>query len=142
MLWITALMLLGLIIVFVTYMSWKRKKIIEAFQALKLSGLTFIIGPEFASYRGATAQYGRVKCDGVIGLSPDKLIFIPFIGPKKEILTNNICRVDEQKTFLGQFRAGVHVLVIHEDKADIGFFVKDIATWQNAIEALIPKEDR
>jgi len=128
---------LGLFLCFVIYMSWKKAKIAGLFREMKLSGETFIINPEFASFRGATARYGRVKCDGVIGLTNDKIIFIPFIGSKTEIPLKEICDVTEEKKFLGCYRAGMTVLVLHEQEVDIGFYVKDHIKWQNTITGVI-----
>ncbi len=128
---------LGLFLCFVIYMSWKKGKIAGLFREMKLSGETFVINPEFASFRGATAKYGRVKCDGVIGLTNDKIIFIPFIGSKTEIPLKEICDVTEEKKFLGCYRAGMTVLVLHEQEVNIGFYVKDNIKWQNTITGII-----
>jgi len=128
---------LVLFLCFVIYMSWKKRKIAELFQQMKLSGETFLINPEFASFRGATAKYGRVKCDGVIGLTNDKTIFIPFIGSKTEIPLKEIRDVSEEKKFLGHYRAGITVLVLHGKETEIGFYVKDSMKWQNTITGII-----
>lgn len=130
---------LALFVGFAIYMSWKKKKIMSAFRNMQLSGETFVLRPEIASFRGATAKYGRVKCDGVIGLTNGKTIFEPFVGKKMIIMMDDIRDVSEKKNFLGQYRARMSVLVLHGKEADIGFFVKDILRWQNAIKGIIHK---
>lgn len=136
--WLVVIIIgLVLFLCFVIYMSWKKRKIAGLFRQMKLSGETFLINPEFASFRGATAKYGRVKCDGVIGLTNDKIIFIPFIGSKTEIPLKEIRDVSEEKKFLGHYRAGITVLVLHGQEAEIGFYVKDNMKWQNTITGII-----
>lgn len=97
----------------------------------------FVIPPEFASFRGATKMYGRTKCDGIIGLTENNVIFIPLVGRKIEIPINSIYSVTEEKKFLGSYRAGLSFLVLHGRELDIGFFVKDNSKWQNTLLAII-----
>ena len=137
MIFIYILICLAVFLSFRVYMSWKRKKVEHIFREMKLSGETFILDPEVASFRGATAKYGRIKCDGVIGLTNEKIIFVPFVSKKFFIPTNEITDINESKKFLGHYRAGISVLVLHSKEADIGFFVKNILRWQNAIRGII-----
>lgn len=137
MIFIYILICLAVFLSFMIYMSWKRKKVEHIFREMKLSGEAFILGPEVASFRGATAKYGRIKCDGVIGLTNEKIIFVPFVSKKFFIPTNEIKDVSESKKFLGHYRAGISVLVLHSKEADIGFFVKNVLRWQNAIRGII-----
>jgi hypothetical protein len=122
---------------FTLYMSSKKRKIAGLFRQMQMSGQTFIITPEFASFRGATHTYGRVKCDGMIGLTADKIIFIPLVGKKIEILLGHIKTVTEEKSFLGSHRPGMSFLVLHGHEADIGFFVRDNIKWQNILTGMI-----
>lgn len=125
---------------FVFFMSWKKRKILNALQHMKLSGTTFLIGPEIGSYRGATSVYGKVKCDGIIALTETSLVFLPYIGKKKEIALHGIRGIEVVKTFLGQYRAGIPVLVLHHEQCDIGFFVQDTAAWLTAIRNLTQRK--
>jgi len=134
---IIIIVIFGLFFSFAMYMSWKKRKIAGLFQELKLSGETFIITPEFASFRGATSTYGRIKCDGIIGLTDSKLVFVPLVGKKIEIALENINTVTEEKTFLGSCRAGMPFLVLHGIDMDIGFYVKDNVKWQNTLLGFI-----
>jgi len=134
---IIVISIIGLLFLFVIYMSWKKRKIADLFRQMKLSGATFVITPEYASFRGATNTYGRVKCDGVIGLTDRKVIFMPMVGKKIEIPLNNIKDITEEKTFLGNIRPGMSFLVLHGNNVDIGFFVRDNLKWQNAITGMI-----
>jgi hypothetical protein len=134
---IIALIIISLLLCFTLYMSWKKNKILKIFQNMRRSGNTFIIPPEVASYRGATAKYGRAKCDGVIGMTKDKIIFCPLMGKTLTIDLHCIKDVSQTKKFLGQYRAGMTVMVLHTDRADIGFFVSDHMKWQNSIIGII-----
>ena len=136
---IYVIILAGIVIfaTFVFYMSWKKKKIMNVFKDMQMSGETFVLGPEIASFRGATAKYGRIKCDGVIGMTSEEIIFIPFVGNRMTIMLNQLKGVGEKKNFLGSHRAGIPVLVLHSKEADIGFFVRDILRWQNTIKGII-----
>ncbi|MGB3340380.1 MAG: hypothetical protein WBB37_02740 [bacterium] len=129
--------IIGLFFSFAIYMSWKKRKIAGLFRQMKLSGEVFIITPEFASFRGATSTYGRVKCDGVIGLTDRKVVFMPLVGKKMEIALESMKDVTEEKNFLGSYRAGMSFLVLHDSNLDIGFFVKDNIKWQNALSGII-----
>jgi len=124
---------------FVLYMSWKKRTIMTSLQQMQRSGSCFVLGPEVGSYRGATSQYGRAKCDGVIALTETTLIFLPYIGKKKEILLKELRAAEISKKFLGQYRAGVQVLVLHGNTCDIGFFVQDIDCWLSAVTPLIQR---
>ena len=134
---ITVIVIAGLFLSFTIYMSWKKRKIASLFKEMKLSGKTFIITPEFASFRGATNTYGRIKCDGIIGLTDRKIIFIPLVGKKIEIVLNSINNITEEKNFLGNVRAGMSFLVLHGADLEIGFYVKDNLKWQNTLLGLI-----
>jgi hypothetical protein len=127
----------GLLFSFAIYMSWKKRKIADLFRQMKSSGTAFIITPEYASFRGATNTYGKVKCDGVIGLTDRKIIFIPMVGREIEIPLENIRDITEEKTFMGNIRPGMSFLVLHGNNVDIGFFVSDNIKWQNAIIGMI-----
>jgi hypothetical protein len=124
---------------FVFYMSWKKRKIMALLRQMQLSGTTFVLGPEIGSYRGATALYGRVKCDGVIALTDTLLLFAPFIGTKKEIPLKDFQRVDVTEKFLGQYRMGMQVLVLRAETCDIGFFVNDVNRWQTTLTCYMQK---
>ena len=137
---IIALVIVVLFSGFVMYMSWKKRKIMKSIQQMRMSGSAFILGPEIGSYRGATSQYGRVKCDGVIALTETTLMFLPYIGKKKEIPLKELRDVEITKKFLGQYRAGVEVLVLHGADVDIGFFVQDTSRWLSAVSVLLQKQ--
>jgi hypothetical protein len=124
---------------FVVYMSWKKRTIMASLRHMKMSGMSFILGPEISSYRGATSRYGRVKCDGVLALTEKTLIFLPYIGNKKEIPLRELRDVEITDKFLGQYRAGAEVLVLHGNDFSIGFFVQDGNRWLSAIVMLIKR---
>ncbi len=52
---------------------------------------------------------------------------IDFVEKKCRINTGNI----------GHYRAGITVLVLHGQEAEIGFYVKDSMKWQNTITGII-----
>ncbi|MBN2621539.1 hypothetical protein JXB22_10700 [candidate division WOR-3 bacterium] len=124
---------------FVLYMSWKKRTIMALLRQMQLSGTTFVLGPEIGSYRGATALYGRVKCDGIIALTDTFLLFAPFIGKKKEIPLKDFQRVDVTDKFLGQYRMGMQVLVLRAETCEVGFFVNDINRWQTTLTCYMRK---
>jgi hypothetical protein len=125
---------------FVLYMSWKKGKILTLLRQMQMSGTTFVLGPEIGSFRGATAQYGKVKCDGVIALTDTFLVFVPYLGAKKEIPLKECHGVEVVDEFLGQRSLGMQVLVLRTDKCDIGFYVNDVDRWKAAAGNLVQKK--
>jgi hypothetical protein len=126
--------LIFLILLFSLFMSWRRRTYEKTIREMKMSGKTLILGPEPASFRGATAQYGKLKNDGVIALFTEQIIFKPLIGEQIIIPINEVKEVDNKRTFLGSRRAGLDFLILRGTNADIGFYVKDTIRWQNAIK--------
>lgn len=132
---VAGIIVLDLIFVIVI-LTWKKKKIDQIMRDMKFSGETFILGPEKASFRGATAKYGRIKGNGVIGLTSEKVMFIPYIGKHIIIPIQKIKDVSESKRFLGHY---LHrpILILHGTETDAGFFVKNNFRWQNAIKSIV-----
>ena len=124
------------IVILAIFLSWRKRKIEQIIRKMKLSGETFILEPETANYRGASAKYSRIKGNGMVGLTDEKIIFIPFVGKNIIVPINEIEEVRESKRFLGQY-VGKPILVLHCTEAEIGFLVKDSRRWQNAIKGVI-----
>ncbi len=137
MIFVYILVSLAVFLGFVLYLSSRKKKIDRLFKEMRLSGEIFVLGPEMASYRGATAKYGRIKNSGVIGLTNEKIIFIPLLGKRITIPLEEIKDVSESRQFLGQHRANLSVLVLHAKDSDVGFFVRNKYRWLNAIRGII-----
>jgi len=114
-----------------------QKKLVESISGeIAVSGVEIVISPERGSFRGATQNYGKIKCDGVMYLSKEKLVFNPLMG--KNIIKINLCEIQKitmEKAFLGKWVAGVKVMVLHlADSTQVGFFVKDNELWKHKIE--------
>jgi hypothetical protein len=97
-----------------------------------------IIEPKSALYRGADAQFGNVKGNGVICLTEQTLLFEKITGQKIEIDRAEITGAGVEKTFKGKTSfatGGTHLVIRTKDGNRIGFLLKDAEEWAQKINA-------
>ena len=101
-----------------------------------LRGEEWVIPLESASYRGATHTYGRVKGNGVAGLTDRRVVFEPVIGKGFAIPLTRVIGVRVTRWFLGAARAsGKHLVLTLDDGNEVGFMVRDDERWLTALDA-------
>ena len=122
--------------------SWRKRahRFLAEFGArAAASGERFIAGPESAVYRGGTGPYSAVKGNGTIILTDRRLVFRKLSGGMVEVPTQMIGEIRQSKTFRGSRVGGAtHLVVATTDSAEVGFFVKDIAAWERALDSSRP----
>ena len=122
--------------------SWRRRsnRFLAEFRARPAaSGERFIAGLERAVYRGGTGPYSAVKGNGTIILTDRRLVFRRLSGGLVEVPAQMIGGIRQSKTFRGSRVGGAtHLVVATTDSAEVGFFVKDIAAWERALDSSRP----
>ena len=100
-------------------------------------GEEWVIPLEAASYRGAQHTYGRVKGNGVAGLTRRRVVFEPLIGKGFSVPLVRVTAVRESRWFLGAARVrGMHLVFALDDDNEVGFFVHDRERWLRALTDL------
>jgi hypothetical protein len=100
-------------------------------------GEEWVIPLEGASYRGARHTYGRVKGNGVAGLTRRRLVFEPLIGEGFSVPLVRVTEVRVNRWFLGAARArGRHVVLVLDDGNEVGFIFRDHESWLRALADL------
>jgi|GEM_PF-697690 len=98
-------------------------------------GEEWLIPLESASYRGARHTYGRVKGNGVAGLTTRRLVFEPLIGRGFSVPLTRVTGVRVSRWFLGAARArGKHLVLTLDTDNEVGFFVHDHERWLRALQ--------
>jgi hypothetical protein len=128
--------LAAVLLMLVPVVGWARRRSrrIEAELAAELAGESPLIGPEKAMYRGGSGSYPKVKGNGVIVLTPRRLIFRMVLGTGVEIPCDEITGARETKRFRGAVTGGYTHLVVRTTTGELGFFVADVAAWRAALE--------
>ena len=118
----------------------------EALEQVKreIAGLVegdLVIAPQRGSFRGSTSKYGVIKCDGIIYLTYNELVFHPDLGNNiVRIDTSEIKEITENTWFLGAYRGGRRVLILNlPDQVQVGFMVIDNEQWKTKLEAITDK---
>ena len=108
-----------------------------------LRGEEWVIPLESASYRGATHTYGRVKGNGVAGLTDRRVVFEPLIGKGISVPLARVTGVRVTRWFLGAARAsGRHLVLTLDDGNEVGFLVGDEERWLSALAAAgVPRSE-
>ena len=100
-------------------------------------GEEWVIPLEPASYRGAAHTYGRVKGNGVAGLTGRRVVFEPLIGKGFSVPLARVTGVRTTRWFLGAARAsGRHLVLTLDDDNEVGFIVHDQERWLTALGGL------
>ncbi len=99
-----------------------------------LRGEEWVVPLESVSYRGATYTYGRVKGNGVAGLTDRRVVFEPLIGKGFTVPLARVTGVRVTRWFLGAARAsGKHLVLTLDDGNEVGFLVRDLERWLSAL---------
>ncbi len=93
------------------------------------AGERIVAEPEQASYRGATAEYGRVKGLGVAVLTDRRLVFRGVFGKTMEILREQIVDVRTDQWFLRAYNGQTVVIMKTRSGAEVGFAFLDAERW-------------
>lgn len=99
----------------------------------------FIIEPKSALYRGSDKHFGNIKCNGVICLTENSLIFKKTTGQQIEIKRAEITEAKVEECFKGKFSFGTgskHLVVKTKDGNRVGFLVRDANIWAEKAKAL------
>jgi hypothetical protein len=100
-------------------------------------GEEWVIPLEGASFRGARETYGRIKGNGVAGLTRRRLVFEPLIGEGFSVPLARVTEVRINRWFLGAARArGRHVVLLLDDGNEVGFYFRDQERWLRALADL------
>ncbi|MCE9621491.1 MAG: hypothetical protein K8R99_03995 [Actinomycetia bacterium] len=101
---------------------------------VRLTGETVIKSPESAIYCGGTKPHSSVKGNGRIALTNRRLVFRKLTGPVEEVLVASIIGSRQAAWFRGERRGGrLHFVVEMVDAGEVGFFVRDISAWEQAV---------
>jgi hypothetical protein len=103
---------------------------------VELRGEEWVIPLESASFRGAVHTYGRVKGNGVAGLTDRRVVFEPLIGKGFSVPLFRVTGVRLSRWYLGAARAsGKHLVLKLDDDNEVGFLVRDDERWLTALAA-------
>lgn len=109
----------------------------EMERELAASGERVIVAPEQAVYRGATSGYGRVKGNGIVALTDQRVVFRKVIGDPVEIHVDQIAGVRTEKWFLRAYGSGQPVVVLTtRSGVEVGFIFADPVAWTARLRAL------
>ncbi len=133
-----AVALAGLGLLFIIVRQAKSKTLENlAGEIRTLPAEAMIIRPEKGSFRGSSARFGRLKCDGIIYLTKSQLVFHRYFGKAIKIDLAEIKDISEAKWFNGEYRSGQPHLVLHlADETRVGFFVIDNERWKASLKKL------
>ncbi len=123
-----------LAVIFGTVRWLVRRAASELLAHVEATGQGLVRGPEYGSFRGAERIHGRVKCDGAIAATAEKLMLQRAIGGRLDVDFADVVDVTTEKAFMGSWRAGQPVLVLKTRMDNrIGFFVQDTEAWETLI---------
>lgn len=119
---------------------WQRGRLIKKTKTkVEQSGGTWVIPPEKAFVQWMLRGIISVKTMGAMGLTTNKLIFIPPLGSNKEYLLSDVVEVSENTWFAGNYRSGNAFMIVKlADGNEVGFQVSNYQRWMTEIKARIP----
>lgn len=118
--------------VLVTVLVRKNRALHRDLEA-ELAGSAVVLGPESAVYRGTTGDYPRVKGNGLIALTAQRLLFRKLLGAGLDIDRSGITGVRLSKSFNRSVVGGRTHLVVTTVSGEVAFFVTDIDEWVHAL---------
>lgn len=130
------------IAVWVPVIRWVRKRSAASVAGigdeLLTTGEVVVRGPESVVYRGGSAAFPRVKGNGALALTQDRLVFRFLTQNGFEVRSDQIRSVREERWFKGASKGGRMHLVLEVHGGDeIGFYTTDNAGWRAALDGLI-----
>lgn len=119
---------------------WQRRRlIVKNRETVEHSGEAWVIPPEKAFYQGMLRGIVSTRTMGAMGLTENKLIFIPPLGQSKEYLLRDVVGVSENTWFAGNYRNGKEFMILKlADGNEVGFQVGNHQRWMQEIESRIP----
>ena len=144
---ITALMVIAGVIllqalIWLALLWWMKRRSRRLVRKLlgmcRMTGDEVVVEPLPGLYRGSDARFGRVKGNGVICLTGNKLIFEKFTGQRIEISRSEIEDATVEETFRGKpsfATGGNHVVIRTKDGNRIGFLLKNAQSWVQKINS-------
>jgi hypothetical protein len=122
---------LGLLFAFIRRRARRARESLTA----ELMAEPALRGPEPALYRSGSGPYPRVKGNGLIALTRQRLLFRIYVGKSVEIPLAEIAGVREDKWFQGAMVGGKTHLIVQTAAGEAGFYVADNAAWIAAIDS-------
>jgi hypothetical protein len=116
---------------------WLRRRARQARDELDAELMTepALRGPEQALYRSGSGPYPRVKGNGYLALTRERLVFRILVGKSVAVPLAEITGLREEKWFRGA-RTGGHIhLVVETTRGELAFFTSDNAAWISAIDS-------
>jgi hypothetical protein len=106
---------------------------------LAAAGEAVVRGPESVVYRGGSEHFPRVKGNGALALTSQRLVFRFLVKNGFEVPTDRIRSAREELWFKGAAKGGrMHLVLALEGGDEVGFYTSDNDAWISAIRALIP----
>lgn len=117
----------------------QRRRVIEKTRlAMERSGESWVIPPENGFYQGMLRGIVSTKTMGAMGLTDDKLIFIPPLGHNAEYPLKDIVGISENTWFAGNYRNGRPFMILKfSDGNEVGFQVGNQQRWVEEIRSRI-----
>jgi hypothetical protein len=112
-------------------------------QELQANPGTVLAGPEVATFSGSDREYGRGRCNGIIALTSDRLLFRGVFGRPVQVPLQDVAAVYEDKPFQGRRTGGGRHLVLRLDDGNrLGFYVRDRERWLKLLGSVLPESGR
>lgn len=99
----------------------------------ELASAAVVLGPESAVYQGTTGDYPRVKGNGLLALTTDRLVFRKLLGKGIDVERARITGVRVAKSFNRSVVGGRVHLVVATPSGELGFIVTDTDEWVRAL---------
>jgi hypothetical protein len=118
-------------------LRWLRRRARRTRDALSAELMTepAIRGPEQALYRSGSGPYPRVKGNGYLALTRERLVFRILVGKSVAVPLGEITGLREEKWFRGA-RTGGHIhLIVETTRGELAFFTSHNAAWISAIKS-------
>jgi hypothetical protein len=115
---------------------------VEMRAALDATGEKIERGPERTTYRGASADYTKVKGLGVVALTARNLVYRPILGKQIAIPLDQLVSLRQDKWFLRSYTGGrLHTILKLRSGTEVGFFFTDSSAWLAALQAVITRQE-
>lgn len=121
-------------------LRWLRKKTDSVMGRIsgrmKAGGGGIVFGPQPALYRGSDGRFGKVKGNGVIILTGDRLHFEKLTGRVMEINRSEILDASVKTWFRGKTSfatGGKHLVIRTMDGSRTGFLLKNAELWSEKL---------
>ncbi len=131
---VLVVVLVGSIVVFLVVVKRKAAET-RARLSEELASVETLRGPENAVYRGGTGDYPKVKGNGMIALTSDRLLFRKLLGADVDVPLADVTGARITKGFNGSVTGGQVHLVVQTPTGEVGYFVSATEEWRDAVLA-------